>query len=1304
MNALSFPIQASYWGQVFEVAVQRGVLAYLLEQKVLTPDHPSLEPWQNLRVSLLSERLLRALRLSDPEAQAWAKSGVDYLLLLGYGLGWTTLREWFLTVTKPQHYELAGLWCPLTLPGVDRERESERRGTAEAFQRAFPQLFPADGRIDEGLVSTGKPGRADVLLWLTDPKGRKADLVLVLELSYNVSPELLQDYGAETAHRLDLLHYANMLELRGAFAQARAEVRGEGLNVDPRLASFLQVFTQRDKPFYKLCQGSAYAFNFMKEIRRRRGLPQGAQATALAVTNLGLESLSAEFSSVEPNSDPRVGLMETLGEVYKNRSYPEEETPAALVKEMQGVLRRLVNALPKSLNGDLARSLKSRSLPETQPGQPWEWNLEETLENFAEPMFPLPLKTALEAVETTPELEDFFGADPLPILRTALESKAETDSTICLRNAHSAVVEAALDSAPLGELRVIALEGNPGIGKTTAAVTFLQEREEGFLFLYISPRVAINQDVTGKFKEDRKGTLAVTANADLINTAPQWYREQFGAEGAPRKEGAVVVNGADWAKPQDAFLYLTPEEEQEIFAERAQSRRWKTNLSERQDLMRRRQNPGVLTTIATGARRLLKANPHCQRLVLTAATQGYRDMGARTTVDSLSKFFQFSHATAAGKQERRALARRLPLIVAMVDEIAGDGAGALFCHRLADWLTQEFLDPFAEETPVFRVALILADASLSNETVLKRYLEFQTSGDGREFIPDKILISPATVGAGQSFKVTGGSLRIGRGRPKPVLHVLTNSFPASHLTIEYRLRLTQLELDPEAEGELTRLHQLIQKQEGEALLQGAAREIQRALKDGAEQVIFFAQDKRFLRELQESLLDTLDPKPEPNEIAILDQNVSKAQRKQFTDPLFLGKLKILLMTSSGSRGLSFPRADWIIARIPRFSLEASLMEVTQLIYRGRGSGVDPKTGQKYDGDRRRRRLVMLLEDFWMLPPKDETETAPAEILLFRQWLRRTSDLLTLLLMLRAAIHTRITGDAGLENAPLALVPVSKVGDEELIDLLGEDVAEFLYEAQVLLAEAANPELNGKLVKARDLVSTQFQRFDLIGKTPRQEATSYCQSQTLERLSQALIQGPLLVNPKPRITVLPSNIYCLGPYWLEDWRDASTEEHFRFQGANNPELQELSNILYSLSQEQALPRSLKTSAYELNRLLFREEADRQQEYATGQVSGARGFLIALPLNFPQFLTTAPEDHDRQKTVEEPELWRCALGRALTDMGIVLPPLANYDDFPWAATANRQALKQFQLLFQKEYFVTSYELNMLNLIFLYKTLVN
>lgn len=136
-----------------------------------------------------------------------------------------------------------------------------------------------------------------------------------------------------------------------------------------------------------------------------------------------------------------------------------------------------------------------------------------------------------------------------------------------------------------------------------------------------------------------------------------------------------------------------------------------------------------------------------KRVFISAAIQGYRTLGQGTTVDALSHLFAKKVETKQGKSERLAFRARIPTVIVMVDELAGDGAGAPFAHKLADWLQQQFIEPFDSNQSPFKVILIISDASLSNEIVFNSYL---SSGDRA---PDKVLISQSQGEA--PFRVTG---------------------------------------------------------------------------------------------------------------------------------------------------------------------------------------------------------------------------------------------------------------------------------------------------------------------------------------------------------------------------------------------------------------------------------------------------------------------------------------------------------------------------------------------------------------------
>jgi hypothetical protein len=107
------------------------------------------------------------------------------------------------------------------------------------------------------------------------------------------------------------------------------------------------------------------------------------------------------------------------------------------------------------------------------------------------------------------------------------------------------------------------------------------------------------------------------------------------------------------------------------------------------------------------------------------------------------------------------------------------------------------------------------------------------------------------------------------------------------------------------------------------------------------------------------------------------------------------------MTSSASRGLSFRRARHIFVEVPRFHIEANLMEIMQVVYRGRG------------GDHVHRALTFYLADAAYYMPEDEDWTLTESIL----------HLLNLLILLKLCLMTRITGAGTIRADRYMVVPV-----------------------------------------------------------------------------------------------------------------------------------------------------------------------------------------------------------------------------------------------------------------------------------------
>lgn len=1277
---IPFLEQASIWGQVFEIAVKRGVLQNLIHQKLLADNHPVLQPWEDVKNGDIYNQLEKTMKLTDVNTQEWVKTMVRHLLVLGYGLGWTATRECLKQIPIRQP-NLTAIWCPLLLPGQQEQREEEKEKTAQEFKEAFN----LPGKADSELVKTGQPARADFLLWLSSKQESKSNkcehFLLCLEFSYN-APAKLADFSHETAHREEINRYARYIDSRGVFSRVCAEVEGEEFSFSSELKRQLLAFSGVDKPLYKLCQASSYTERLIKLLRTHQRLDGGYSARAIAITSNGCESIAAHFPSIS-ETNPRAELMKSLGEAYRNSKLSKNTPTDAMEQEVIGVFNYLVKSLPSDFKRQAKQLLQKPDLE-----APIHYQFAENIEGFYHPMQNILRENAISAIEETESLHKFFSGSPQSHFAKELP---EQEEKIPLRIVHEAAVIAGLNSAQTGKINVIALEGNPGIGKTSAIIKFLQkEPEEAFMFLYVSPRVVINRDVTDKLaKKDRNhsGILTLTTNANLINLAPKWHQKQ--GEKQHKIDSAVVVDGIENLKhPDCSILFLTPDQEQEIDCNVVNSTRYKSSRSEREYSLESIHRPGVLKTLATSARKLLEVNPQINRFVMTAATQGYRSLDEKTTIDALGCLFNKKANTKPGQKERLEFGNRIPTIIAMVDEVTGDGAGSLFVHKLAEWLHQQFIEPFEGTKSPFKVVLIMADASLSNEVVLNSYL---SSGDKA---PDKVLISPSQGEA--PFRMTGTDIKVGVTK-YPTLHIMTNSYPASKLSIDYSIRFLKVTPGIKKDGVIQGIRQAIREQLDNSLLDNAYKEIERGLKQGAEQLILFAQDKAFLRQLQQKMTTGKNALCQSQDVAVLDQSVPPDKRLELVKEPRRDEVRVFLMTSSGARGVSFPKTDWIIATIPRFNIEAALMEVAQLIYRGRGMYTNPETGSQVSGDSKDRRLVMLINDCIIVDEEGDFS---------RRWLRQSSDLLTLLMMLRSTIYTRIKGDAGLKRQRIAFVPVGSVGDEELLSLMSDDVQSFQQEARVFINDEHSKDAKGVVKKAEQLTQQIFANFTLKGNAANRETKSYVDYPTLEAIVEAVSRSSSRLLPSLENTdlVIPDWLTCIGPFWIEDWNERKIEERFNFENWRSDIQDNSKDLLRSLQNichhnDKVFPPKLKRSAKELSKILSREQQEESiLEYSTLQVLKTKNIVVSIPLDYPHFWRKNSEETTRKQVLEDPEIWRNALARTLTPQGLVMPIIAQYEGVPWVAVAGRRVFSQLETTFSDRYFMVSSELNLLNTILL------
>jgi hypothetical protein len=1276
--------QHSLWGQTFEVAVKRGVLTALLGSQIIRDSHLGLDSWMNLDTADVYGALAKELREVDPNLKSQTRETARHLFELGMGLGQTAMREYLRKLNDPEDYTIKALWCPLQLPRLQADFDAETNKALQAFSTAFGLT----GKADSVLTQKGYPVRADFLLWLEPNYSTLDRELLCLEFSLNGLQENA-DYTKPDAHLEELRRFAWFMDSRSVFSRVCAEVSGEGFALSPGIKEHLPAFTGRDKPLYKLCQAASYIHTTLRWLRSKGFDDRPFNARALSITQNGFESLCAKFFTKD-TVDPRAALIENLGRAYRDTEKLPDEGDEALNDHIRFAFDRIRKALPKVISKQF---LEMREIP--VPGNSLAFNFSEEVEGFHNPMTTMTWEQTLSWIESDQKIADFLRLDPKTAVLEVLAQRVEPDQKVSLRDLHASAIIAGMRSSIPGQLTVLGLEGNPGIGKTTAVVSYLKESDDGFLFLYVSPRVIINDDVTGNLARDRlthqpTGILTVTTNSKLIGAAKAWYENQVQAGTVPKRkvDSAVVAEGVDDLKsPDGSTLIVDPSQKETLESAHIGSRNRKSAETERQDRMEDVNRPGVLKVLSITTRSLLKENPNVNQVVLTAAIQGYRELGSdKSTLTALDNLFRNPANENTGKQERKEFAKRIPTIVVMVDELTGDGAGAPFIHAVAKWLNQQFIRPF-ENDPLFRVVLIISDASLGNEIVLDRYLN-----SGKR-APDKVLVSKSS--GKRPFRLAAMPVRIG-GKRLPLLHIMTNSYPASTLSIDYRVRLDIVKPGELPDGKMQTLRQAIAEQQGDAVIGNVIQEIERALASGADQVIFFAQDKAFLRTIEAVLVSGKDCSPllNRNQVAILDSSVIPSKRKALIADDRRDTVKVFLMTSSGARGVSFPKTDWIIALIPRFGIEAALMEVAQLIYRGRGRNYTGDDGAvRDDGDWKKRRLVMLLQDFL---PQDK---APEP----RQWLRQVSDLLTYLVMLRATIYTRIIGDAGLDKQNLAMVPVGGIGSDEMLSLMSTHVRDFLKESDIFLRDiSSDKERRGLVANAQKHTQHLFSKFSLDATAKSQGLKSMARIEDIQRFSKraSADNTPLLILPsEDPDTLLPEHLYCIGPFWLEHWAYLDKQERFNVEGwltDVGSQIKKLFGELGHIYRDGKLPFKLRQPAEELYRILAREKDEATREFSTVKSLKSPSTWLAVPLDYARFWKK--DANGRMPSLGDESAWRDSLAGCLATTSEVLPVIPRYAEIPYAAIIGEQDPARLDLVFDDRYLAASNELNLLNTLLL------
>ncbi|MFB2892485.1 helicase-related protein [Aerosakkonemataceae cyanobacterium BLCC-F50] len=861
----------------------------------------------------------------------------------------------------------------------------------------------------------------------------------------------------------------------------------------------------------------------------------------------------------------------------------------------------------------------------------------------------------------------------IPSDTTTTISHTETinnfSSTLELRDEHAKLIKNSLDS----DKTYLFLTGNPGIGKTTAIVEFLKDHvNEGFLFFYVSPRKQVNLDIIEKFKDSATGELdddifCINTNSQLIEDNSRRCVVNYYS---PKRQGDFRENGVD-------FFDSSSEIERKTSPQKALKRRTEDEI-----VATNRRSKGVLSCLCEAIHTTIKGEIS-KNIVATACIQSLRiTENGKNTLEHFENIFKSAYNKRENKvipDEMRRISTRIKHLFIMIDEITGDDSGVEFLNGISKILKRYKL---TDSQHGFNTKVIVADASIVEQNVIKQHLS-ETSPE-----PDKIFFRRAS---SQAIKPL--SFQEFEFFRSPAVAINANSYPASSLTITYKLFVESL---PFNEDTFAATRDNLKKRVQNQIVQDINTLWEHP---DAGQIIVYIQDKRKLQELIETIKQHRGEFVKNQDYLEIHANLSDNDKTAIHE--HKNQVKIIFMTSSASRGLSFPKAKHILVEIPHFRVESNLMEIIQVIYRGRGDYYEE--GKKKTLDDREKELVFYLSDRAIYYTDDKQLSLQES----------TINLLNILLIIKTCVLTRIQGYGQIGREKFLMIPiggksVSSAGQtfsgqlanlikdlknehrrhpsHKLLQEVYTSLEQLLSRAEFILS-SKNPPTPRNPVSSRNRVSRVADSYSYL------ELREFFNSKFLDLISNGfdnllkfgniqpgLINGSLLVVP------------------IAEQRLDETYE-IRLMEIATHATEELVNKMLAIHHSSDYPIRLRSAIKNAIELVdkVRDSSDRTQFFQ--QNSQRLDRYYALPL-FSFISAEAMSEYFAEEPEEaEDERFREILATYIhhlypTDK--TLPIGYKYKEFPFVVFSSYSLEEMREKIFTDKYLLTSNELNVLNLI--------
>ena len=838
----------------------------------------------------------------------------------------------------------------------------------------------------------------------------------------------------------------------------------------------------------------------------------------------------------------------------------------------------------------------------------------------------------------TETITDFYNsvANVPPELITSLNLTENCN----FRQAHNQLIKKYL----LSENTYIFLTGNPGIGKTTAIVDFLkQHQDDGFLLFYVSPRKQVNLDIIEKFKDKYTGKLvddrifAINSDSNLIKDNSGKYSVSYTSNIYENDFTLGTVHFLNMeniqrtSKRKNRLEHITDDTFQDIG----------------------QKTKGVLNSVCEGLYHLIKSEEHHQ-IIATASTQSLKKTDYGDTLKHLEKIFRDAYNTKENTvfpEKMQKISRRIKHLFIMIDEITGDEGGVEFLQGIHK-IVKDYKLTHPENG--FNTKIIVADASIVDKNVICQHLEDSTPEPNKIFFrKTESNIQPLSV---ESF--TFHNL--------PSIIINTNTYPAKSLTINYQIIIESRKFINKTKlKDKSPLEEKVKEQ--------IIKDIETLFRNSQiEQIIVYIQNKPKLAEIIDKIQEKLGIGNFIKNTHYLEihANISEQEKQEIKQ--YQEKVKVVFMTASGSRGLSFPKATHILVEIPKFEIEKNLMEIIQVMYRGRGNDIIDNQ-DKY-------------LNFYLAERATYHEDEP-QISVQQSAL----SLLNILLVLKASMMTRIQGYGMIGRKEYILIPIGGksvfAGGEsfssQIENLISQLKKEYQRNKSHVSLKQAYTSLeslmkDGDFVVEKNTEASYLTIRESFNNNFLELAKTFDKLLDFKPLELGYISGGLLIVPTKEI----EEYYQMRLLDIEKYANSQLWEN-----------------LQNISRSKIYPESLTYAVRDAIELVarLRNAPPKTQNFL--QRSQHYDQYYALPL-FAFISGKVMKEYFENET-QEPEDQRfkdilSSYVRLLYPVGNILPIGHNYQEFPFVVFRSYSLQEIRNKVFTEKYLLNSHELNILNLI--------